>query len=274
MITWFLIFAVGLFVVFGLYLYFNQSRMVFLPMKELALTPDDMDISYRDVSIPITDKEKIHAWYFPDGESKKAVLFCHGNAGNISHRMETVELLKGFRVNVLLFDYRGYGLSDGSPTEPGIYLDTRAAFDWLVKEEGFKPEDIVLLGRSLGGAAAIDLAAKTVCGGLIVESSFTSANEIGKAMFPFFPVRYLNRFRFDSVNKIKEVTCPVLIMHSPDDDMIPYEMGRKIFEAAGEPKSFVELRGGHNSREYFEDETYRMALQKIIYSPSSLGPDK
>jgi len=274
MLTWLLIIAVGLFVVFWLYLYFNQGRMVFMPIKELVLTPDVMDIPYRDIYIPITDNEKIHAWYFPDGESKKAVLFCHGNAGNISHRMETVEFLKGYRVNVLLFDYRGYGLSDGSPTETGVYLDTRAAFDWLVNDRGYKPEDIVVFGRSLGGAAAVDLAANTVCGGLVVESSFTSAYEIGKAMFPYFPVRYLLRFRFDSVNKIKEVSCPVIIMHSPDDEMIPFEMGRKIFEAAREPKSFVELRGGHNSSEYFENTAYREALQNIIYPPSGTNPDK
>ncbi|MFZ5979236.1 MAG: alpha/beta hydrolase [Candidatus Zixiibacteriota bacterium] len=249
----------------GLYLYFNQGRMVFMPLKELALIPTDvLDFPYEDIYVPVTAKEKIHAWYFPDEVSTKAVLFCHGNAGNISHRMETVAYLRGLGVSVMLFDYRGYGLSDGSPSEPGVYRDTRAAYDWLIDKRGFLPEDIVVFGRSLGGAAAIDLAGEVKCGGLVVESSFTSAYDIGKTMFPFFPVSYLLRYRFDSLEKIKHVTCPVLVTHSPADDMIPYEMGRKLFEAAPEPKTFVALSGDHNSRDYFADNAYRRALQNII----------
>ena len=273
MLTWLIAVAFGLFLVFGLYLYFNQGRMVFMPIKELALTPDILEIPFEDVSIPVGGKDNIHAWFFPDEDSKKAVLFCHGNAGNVSHRLETVEFFREYKINVLLFDYRGYGLSDGSPSEAGVYEDTRAAFDWLVNERGFLPENIVVFGRSLGGAAAIDLAAQTKCGGLVVESSFTSAYAIGRAMFPFFPVRYLLRFKFDSVGKIEKVSCPTLVTHSPDDDMIPYEMGRQLYEAAPEPKAFVALSGGHNSREYFEDDGYKSALRNIFY-PASEADDE
>ena len=255
---------------FGTYLYFNQGRMVFIPMRELVLTPDQLDMTGEDIYVEVTPEEKVNAWYFPCNPGRKTILFCHGNAGNISHRLETVQYLKNFEVNILLFDYRGYGRSDGCPTEAGVYADARAVFDWLVNEKKIAPLDIILFGRSLGGAVAIDLASQVDCGGVVVESSFTSAAELGQKLFPYFPVKFLLRFKFDSLAKIAELSCPVLVTHSPDDEMIPIEMGRRLYEAAREPKHFIELEGTHNERDYLENRAYFEGLRAFIFSQNSI----
>ncbi|MDD5426799.1 MAG: alpha/beta hydrolase [candidate division Zixibacteria bacterium] len=266
MMTWLFLVLFGVFLAIGLYLFFNQGRMVFIPMKELAITPDELNLVFEDVLIEVVPEQKIHAWYFPSLAGKKTVLFCHGNAGNISHRLETVQFLTSFNVNVLLFDYRGYGRSDGKPSEAGVYEDALAAFNWLVREKNIANSDIILFGRSLGGAVAVETALKVPCGGVIVESSFTSVAELGQKMFPFFPVRYLLRYKFDSAAKIGLLSCPVLITHSPDDDIIPFEMGRKLYNLAPEPKYFIELCGSHNDREYLNSISYINGIRKFLFS--------
>ena len=265
MIVWLFFILVAVFTAFGIYLYFNQGRMVFIPMKELVVTPEQLNMASEDVYIEVAPGEKINAWYFPGNPGRKTILFCHGNAGNISHRLETVEFLKTLEVNVLLFDYRGYGRSDGRPTEENVYTDARAAFDWLIREKKVVPQNVILFGRSLGGAVAIDLASKVTCGGVVVESSFTSADELGRKMFPYFPVKFLLRFKFDSLAKIAKLSCPVLVTHSPDDDLIPVEMGRQLYEAAREPKFFIELNGLHNDRDYLENQAYLEGLRDFIF---------
>jgi len=270
MIVWLFFILVGVLVTFGVYLYFNQGRMVFIPMRELVVTPEQLNMTCEDVYIEVAPGERINAWYFPGNPGRKTILFCHGNAGNISHRLETVQFLKTFEVNVLLFDYRGYGRSDGRPTEEGVYADARAAFDWLVNEKKVAPQNIILFGRSLGGAVAVDLASKVTCGGVVVESSFTSTDELGRKMFPYFPVKFLLRFKFDSLTKIAKLTCPVLVTHSPDDDMIPVEMGRQLYEAAREPKYFIELIGSHNDRDYLENQAYIEGLRDFIFNNNGI----
>jgi fermentation-respiration switch protein FrsA (DUF1100 family) len=234
-------------------------------MKELVVTPGQLHMSCEDVYIEVVPGEKINAWYFPGDPGRRTILFCHGNAGNISHRLETVLFFENLNVNVLLFDYRGYGRSDGRPTEEGVYADTRAAFEWLVEEKEIPAEDIILFGRSLGGAVAVDLATKVTCGGVVVESSFTTAAELGRKLFPYFPVKFLLHFKFNTLEKISSLTCPVLVTHSLDDDLIPFEMGRRLYEAAPEPKYFIELHGGHNDRNYLEKESYIKGLHKFIF---------
>ncbi len=261
----------GVLFLFWLALYFLQGRLVFYPTRDFAVTPSQLGITYEEVSLPVTPGEQVHGWYFPArGEEKNVsppvVLFCHGNAGNISHRLETAEYLLALGVSVLLFDYRGYGKSGGSPSEENLYADAKAAYEWLVREKGFRAEDIVLFGRSLGGAVAIEVARQMPCRGLVVESSFTSAEEMAKKMFPFVPgLKYGLRYSFHSLQKIPAVSCPVLVTHSPDDEIVPYEMGKRLYEAAPEPKRFVRLQGGHNEREYFRDESYREALRALFF---------
>ncbi len=249
------------------YLYFAQRGMVFYPTRTIEITPADINITYDDVYIPVNNGERIHAWYVPPRDlapDAPVVIFSHGNAGNISHRLETLDFLVRLGAGVLLFDYRGYGRSDGTPGEDEAYADIAACYDWLTAQHRIDPARIVLFGRSLGGAVAADLAVKRPCRGLIVESSFTSLAAIGSKMFPVFPVRWLLKYDFDTVGKIGRVTCPVLVTHSPVDEMIPFAMGRELYEAARPPKRLVELIGDHNGRAYFDLDTYRLAVQDIL----------
>lgn len=276
MLLWSVIVVAGTLLSICVALYFYQTKIVFYPTREFAITPSQLQLPYEDVYINITAKERIHGWYFPTSNPDSVkdgpvVLFCHGNAGNISHRLETAELILHLGASILLFDYRGYGKSDGSPSEENVYADAEACYNWLVEQKGVNPEQIIFFGRSLGGAVAIELARRVKCGGLVVESCFTSAEEMGKRMFPLFPIKYLLRYKFDSIRKIGSLTCPVLVTHSPDDEIIPFEMGRRLFAAANEPKQFVTLRGGHNEWEYFADSTYTKAQRDLIHgrlSPS------
>ncbi|MEE8149864.1 MAG: alpha/beta hydrolase [candidate division Zixibacteria bacterium] len=254
---------------FCVYIYMAQDRMFYFPTKDFAVNPDDYDLNFQDVFINVGQDETIHGWYFSQAQNQNAartVLVCHGNGGNISHRLETVIFLLQRGVNVMMFDYRGYGRSSGRPRETNTYDDVKAAYDWLISEKSAIPDDIIIFGRSLGGAVAVDLASKENCGGLIVESSFDSAREMAKGYFPFFPAGLLIKYSYDSISKISKVNCPKLFTHSPADDLVPFDRGKKLFEAAPEPKSFYEISGGHNERTYLDDPGYIKAIDNLLGS--------
>lgn len=269
MLLWPIIIITGFFLFLGIYLYFSQHKMVFIPMNDLVITPDEIGLEYEDLYIEVESNEKINAWYLSCKDSieipdRKVVLFCHGNAGNISHRMETVEYILGLDADILLFDYRGYGKSEGTPGEAEIYQDALACYNWLINKKRYTSDRIIIFGRSLGGTVAIDLAGKVLCGGLIVESSFTSAKAIAKVMSPIFPIGLVLKYNLNSIDKISEINCPILITHSPEDDIIPYKMGEELFNAANGTKKFVKLKGGHNETSYFNSKSYRNALFEMI----------
>ncbi|SVB41652.1 uncharacterized protein METZ01_LOCUS194506, partial [marine metagenome] len=199
-----------------LVLYFFQTRLVFHPSSSVSVTPEAVDLVYEDVYLNAADVQ-IHAWYIPADNAKLSVLFCHGNAGNISHRLETLSLLNSLGVNVLIFDYAGFGLSKGKASEIQTYLDVEAAWRYLIDEKAADPSGIVVFGRSLGGAVATWLAAKENPGGLILESTFTSVIAMGVKLYPIFPVTLLARVRYDSSAIIGQVKSPKLIIHSRDD---------------------------------------------------------
>ena len=256
---------VGLFAACAAYLYFFQEKVVFVPSREIVLTPDEVGLAWEDVYLEVEPGVKINVWFiYAPSSTPRTVLFCPGNAGNVSRRVFTAQFLTALGVNVLLVDYRGYGRSQGTPSERNVYADVRAAYNWLTQEKNIPAEDIYLFGRSLGGAIAIEVAGQVPVAGLIVESSFTSAAEVGRRMFPFMPVKMLSRYRFDNAAKIGRLTCPVLITHSPDDDLIPYDMGRKLYELAPEPKAFIELSGTHNERLYYESDIYVNGLREFL----------
>jgi len=267
MLLWPIVIISGFFLIFGIYLYFSQHKMVFFPSKDLILTPDQIGLEYEDLYFESGDKEKINAWFLPASdttENNKVVLFCHGNAGNISHRMETVEYILGLSASIMLFDYRGFGKSVGAPGEEEVYQDALVCYNWLIDKKNFSPDQIIIFGRSLGGAVAVDLASKVPCGGVIVESSFTSAKDMAKVMIPMFPINLILKYKLNSIDKISNVKCPVLVTHSTEDDMIPYKMGEELFNAAGKPRKFIILSGNHNERYYFNDSNYRNALIEMI----------
>jgi uncharacterized protein len=267
-----------------LLVYLFQGRLVYFPQvgREIAVTPQAYGLAFDAVTIATADGEKLAAWWVPAASAHGAALIFHGNAGNISHRLDYLAMFHRLGYSTLIIDYRGYGASTGSPTEEGTYRDAEAAWRWLTVERGMKPGDIVLFGESLGGAVAAWLAKRLSAaadasvdrprsypeggaeardsspavgkkdGGsralraLVLASTFTSVPDLGSQVYPFLPVRLISRFSYDNLAAIREVKAPVLVAHSREDDIIPYAHGRTLFEAAREPKNFLEMRGGHN----------------------------
>jgi fermentation-respiration switch protein FrsA (DUF1100 family) len=225
--------------------FFSPIRLSFFPHRELRTDPSERGLEYEDVSFRAGDGTLLHGWFLP-GKGRGTLLFCHGNAGNISHRLDSLEIFHRLGLSVFLFDYRGYGISEGKPSEEGVYSDVEGAWRWLTEERGIRPEAIVLFGRSLGGAAAAWAAQKYSPAGLILESTFTSLADIGKHHYFFLPVKLIVGNSFDTLGKMKNISCPVLVAASPEDEIVPGEQGQILFEAARPPKRFLQLKGDHN----------------------------
>ena len=268
MVTAILLTVVLVYLAFVVLIYFGQSRLVFFPDRALITTPDHVGLDYVDVMIPVAPNENLNAWYFPasvSGDSIPTVLYCHENAGNNSYGLETVRFFLELGANVLAFDYRGYGHSDGRPSEQNVYEDAQAVWHWLVAVKQVAPNNIFIFGRSLGGAVAVDLATRVNCAGVILESTFTSAADMGRKLYPFVPIRFVSRFSFDSLSKISRVSCPVMVAHSLTDEMIPYAMGKALYEAARSKKQFIDLAGYHNDLLSLDSDLYRNALRGFLW---------
>ena len=225
-----------------------QSHLVFYPGmgREVVLSPQSYGLRYETVELRTADGETLQAWWVPADNAKGVVLFFHGNAGNISHRLDYLLMFNRLRYTTFILDYRGYGKSTGSPSEEGTYRDAEAAWEYLRHARLAQPQDVVIAGESLGGAVATWLAAKVQPRAVLLFSTFTSVNDLGAQVYWFLPVRLLSRIGYDNLENLKRIQAPVFIAHSRDDDVVPYSHGRKLFEAAGEPKAFLEMRGGHN----------------------------
>lgn len=259
------------YVAFGVMLYLLQGSMVFLanlPGRTLDATPGNIDLSYEDVQIDTADGERLHGWYVPAANARGVLLFFHGNAGNISHRLESIQIFNRLGLDVLIVDYRGYGRSSGKPSERGTYLDARAAWDFLVRQKRLAPAKIVVFGRSLGGAVGAQLAAGLAAGqqpaAVIIESSFTSGADMARRLYPIYPGRLLARLKYPVIDYVRLLHCPVLVVHSRDDEIIPIAMGRAIFDAVTQPKAFIELRGDHNAGFWISRERYAAGLAAFL----------
>jgi hypothetical protein len=264
----FLAFAAILYVGLALVLYLLQGRMVFLPHlpgRALDATPEAIGLDYEDAVIETADGERLHGWFVPADAARGTLLFFHGNAGNISHRLDSLAIFNRLGLDVLMVDYRGYGQSSGEPSEAGTYRDARAAWDWLAAR-GVPPDRIVVFGRSLGGAVGAWLAgqADVSPAGLIVESSFTSGADMARRLYPWLPARLITRLKYPVRDHLAAATSPVLVIHSRDDEIIPFDMGRALFDAAPEPKTFFELRGDHNAGFWLSRDTYVPALESYL----------
>jgi fermentation-respiration switch protein FrsA (DUF1100 family) len=250
-----------------LLVYFSQSGLLFLPDlpgRELTATPADIGLGFESVTIPAPDNETLHGWYVPAPDARGSLLFFHGNAGNISHRLDSIAIFHRLGLNVLIFDYRGYGRSSGSPSEQGTYRDGSAAWRYLTAQRGIPPGEILLFGRSLGGSVATWLATQVEPAGLIVESAFTSVPDMGSELYPWLPVRWLSRLKYDSESIIGSVGTPVLIVHSREDEIIPFHHGQALFQAAAEPKAMLEIWGGHNDGFMVSGERYRQGIRDFL----------
>jgi fermentation-respiration switch protein FrsA (DUF1100 family) len=250
----------------GLALYFMQPVFLYSPVQEVTYTPDELGLDFEKVFFKSGDGLMLNGWYIPADNSELTVLFCHGNGGNMMHNLDTINILYNMGVNCFIFDYRGYGNSEGKPGEEGTYLDVRAAYKWLTEEKKILPDNIIAFGRSLGGSIATYLAKKVKVGCLIVESAFTSYVDIGRKFYPYMPVRWFARFSYRTIDYIKKVYCPVMIIHSRNDETIPFEFGLELYEAANEPKEFVEIFGSHNDGFLVSSETYKSAWTKWLKS--------
>lgn len=234
-----------------------EESLLFFPMRYPEGQWQVPGLNPVDAWFQAKDGTRLHGWYLPHQHPKAVILFCHGNAGNVTHRADTIHVLRDWvGASVLVFDYRGYGRSEGSPNERGILQDARAARAWLAQKESIPESQIVLMGESLGGAVAVDLAASDGAKALVLQSTFTSIPDIAAHYYPWLPVRWLIRNRFDSIGKIASYHGPLLESHSDADSIIPYAFGRRLFDAANQPKRFIKLEGlDHNdphTREYFQ----------------------
>jgi uncharacterized protein len=251
--------AVLVYVVWGLALLFMQPRLLYRPLREVLITPAARGYPYEDVVFESRDGLKLTGWYLPASNARFTVLFCHGNAGNLMHVLDAVCLFHEMGLSCFVFDYRGYGHSEGRPTEAGTYLDARAAFDWLTRVRRVPAERIIVCGRSLGAAIASHLATEVQPAALVLEGAFTSYADIGARLYPYLPVRLFAGFRYHTLAHVREARCPVMVVHSKDDELVPHDLGVRLFEAAGEAKRFAEIAGGHGEGFLLSADRYREA---------------
>jgi len=225
-----------------------EHRQVYAPSRKMESRPSELGRPFEEVTLTAGDGVRLQAWFFParpvSPRSHLAFLLCHGNAGNISHRLGFYRAWLELGVSVFAFDYRGYGRSEGKPTEEGTYRDAQAAAQWL-RARGVAPPHIIAIGKSLGGGVAAELALREPIGGLILQSTFPSIGDIGAELFPWLPVRRLHRIHYNTVHKLPRIHVPVMIAHSRGDDLIGFDHAERNFAAANEPKSLLEIGGGH-----------------------------
>jgi len=252
----------GVFVLIVAYLRYIEKRSLFFPTREIEFSPKEVWLEYEDVFFKTDDGVEINAWFIPAKDARFTILFSHGNAGNISHRIEKLKFFHDLGCNVLIFDYRGYGKSNGSPSEAGFYKDIQAAYGYLLSRN-IAAEDIVGYGESIGGAVTIDLASKKKLKALVVDCTFSNAPDMVKVAYPFLPY-WVFASRWDSLDKIKSISVPKLMIHSVNDEIVPFKLGRKLFDAAPNPKEFLSIRGGHNSCFFESKDILREKMSEFI----------
>ncbi|MBA7644291.1 hypothetical protein ES703_52033 [subsurface metagenome] len=251
------IIVTGAYILFAGFLFVFQSRYIYFPERILLADPGSVGLDFQNVSFETEDGVRLSGWFILEENARGVVLFCHGNAGNISHRLESIQIFHRLGLSVFIFDYRGYGQSEGRPTERGTYADAEAAWRYLVEERRINPNEIIVFGRSLGGAVASQLAQSHAPGALIIESAFTSLPDIAATIYPYLPVRLLAEY-------LDEVDCPVLIVHSREDEIMPFSHGQQLFERARGPKEFLEISGTHNEGFITSEKRYIEGLNTFI----------
>jgi len=243
-----------------------EKQLIYIPHRQLELTPAEVGLAADEVFLTTEDRVRIHGWYLPVRGSRRVVLVCHGNAGNISHRLDRALLIQSkLGADVFLFDYRGYGRSEGSPDEQGTYRDARAAYRYVTDDRGLDPDRIVLFGESLGAAVALQLALESRAGAVVLESPFASVPAMARALYPFLPLAPVVRTRYDNLAKIAGLRLPLLVLHGERDEIVPFSQGRQVFEAAPGPKRFFSIaRAGHNDTYVAGGDAYWVAWREFL----------
>lgn len=268
--------AVAVYAALALYLYVFQDRFIYfpeLPSRQVTTTPADIGLAFEAVRLGTADGETLAGWYIPAPAARGTLLYFHGNGGNIGDRLVQIEVFHRLGLNILIIDYRGYGASSGKPGEEGTYQDALAAWAYLIQEKRHPPDRIVLFGESLGGSIAAWLAARQTPAGLILYASFTSVAELAQTLYPIFPAALLARYRYDTRAALGSVSCPLLILHSPEDEIIPFSHGQALLTAAHAPKQLVELRGGHNDALLLSREVYAQAVGAFVRTILPVGAE-
>ena len=245
-------------------IFVTQDRLIYLPSSTVTSTPERIGLDYEDVELVTEDGVRIHGWFVPGPEGDTPVLlFLHGNAGNIGHRLHSLRQFHELGLAVLIIDYRGYGRSAGRPDEAGTYADARAAWQYLIDERSVSPEEIVLFGRSLGAAVAAELATGVEPGAVILESAFTSAADLGARHYPWLPVRALLRHQYDTLGRMGAISAPILLAHSAEDEIVPFEHAKRLRAAATNAR-VLEMEGGHNDAFLTTGEDYTEGLRAFL----------
>lgn len=250
-----------------------ERYVIYIPDRTIEMTPQSAGLAYEDVWFPATDGVRLHGWLVPAPGTRFTLVWFHGNAGNISHRVDNIKDLyrhldRPQRPNIFIFDYRGYGKSAGSHSdlsEEATYRDADGALAYLRERQDLADSRLVYFGRSLGAAIAVETARRQAPAGLILETPFTSIKDMARVTLPFLPVGGLLRTKYDSVRKIGEVRVPLLVLHGDRDDVVPYAQGRRLFEAANQPKTFYTIRGArHNDTYIVGDRPYFEAWARFL----------
>jgi fermentation-respiration switch protein FrsA (DUF1100 family) len=253
-----------------LLLFAFQSRLVYFPQagREVTVTPLAYGLDHESVDIRTGDGEVLHAWWVPAStqspQGRGIVLFFHGNAGNISHRLDYLLMFNRLGYATLIVDYRGYGRSSGAPSEQGTYRDAIAAWQWLAQKRNAVPRDIIIAGESLGGAVASWLAAQHAPRALLLMSTFTSVPDLAAQLYPFMPARLIARFSYDNLANLRRISSPLLVAHSRDDEIVPFAHGQALFAAAAGPRQCLEMRGGHNEAFVFVHEEWKSTVAAFL----------
>lgn len=250
-------------------IYFSQRGMVYSPVRELVATPADMGLAYEDVHVRNSMGTELHGWWLPHPQPRFTLLFCHGNGGNISHREESFRIFHLLGLNVFIFDYSGYGRSQGVPSEKATRADALAAWKWLCDEKEVDPGQVLVFGRSLGGGVATRLTRDVhekgqFPAGLILESTFFSLVDMGRSLYPWLPVGTLARYRYESGRNLEPLRTPALFIHSPEDNVVPFAQGKKLYVNYDGPKDFLQISGSHNSGFHESGSVYTSGLERFL----------
>ncbi len=251
-------------IIFKIYFIFLEQKSLYHPDKDIPQTPDNLGIIYEEVNFKTSDGKLLNGWFIPAKNAKVTVLYCHGNAGNIYHRLHKVKFFYDMGVNFFIFDYRGYGKSSGNPSEKGLYKDAQAAYDYIISRSDVDRNKIVVYGKSLGGPVAADLCLHRKASALILEGSFASVALRAQQLYPFLPMKLLITQKYNTMAKVKNMRIPKLIVHGRQDEVISFRHGEMLFNAAAQLKQFLPFDGGHNDDVFITSQAYRDELENFL----------
>ena len=252
---------------YAAFLLLFENKIIFhpLPYPDGFWNPTSLGVPAQDIYFESEDGVKLHAWFIPAPNAVATLLWFHGNAGNLSHRLDNIQRLKRLNLNIFIFDYRGYGRSEGVPNEKGIYKDSRAAYKQVLAMDGVSVDSLFFFGRSLGGICAVETAMNHPARGLILESVFTNSADMSRTVFPLIPLGWAVRSKLDAVGTVPHLKLAKLFLHGTRDEIVPYDLGRKLFEKAENPKTFYAIEGaGHNDTYILDGVEYYDALNRFI----------